>query len=77
MEEKNLLNQYKEIIDEILLVSKTDLKGNITYANDAFVKVSGFKREELLGKPHNIIRHPDMKKDIITFEILEDEIVKI
>jgi len=64
LEEKNLLNQYKEIIDEILLVSKTDLKGNITYANDAFVKVSGFKKEELLGKPHNIIRHPDMKKEV-------------
>ena len=43
-----------------LLVSKTDLKGIITYANDAFVKVSGFSREELIGKNHNIVRHPDM-----------------
>ncbi|AVZ79330.1 hypothetical protein C3497_07670 [Zoogloeaceae bacteirum Par-f-2] len=42
------------------LVSKTDLKGIITYANDAFVEISGFTREELIGKNHNVIRHPDM-----------------
>lgn len=44
----------------VSLVSKTDLKGRITYANDAFVKISGYSKEELLGKPHNIVRHPDM-----------------
>ncbi len=42
------------------LVSRTDLKGIITYANDAFVAISGFTREELIGSSHNIIRHPDM-----------------
>jgi aerotaxis receptor len=42
------------------LVSKTDLKGIITYANDAFVDISGFSRDELLGKNHNLVRHPDM-----------------
>ncbi len=42
------------------LVSKTDLKGIITYANDAFVELSGFGREELIGKNHNLVRHPDM-----------------
>ncbi len=42
------------------LVSKTDLKGAITYANDAFIAISGFSREELLGQNHNIVRHPDM-----------------
>lgn len=42
------------------LVSRTDLKGTITYANDAFVQISGFTREELVGKNHNIVRHPDM-----------------
>jgi PAS domain S-box-containing protein len=42
------------------LVSKTNLKGIITYANDAFVELSGFTREELIGKNHNIVRHPDM-----------------
>ena len=42
------------------LVSRTDLKGVITYANDAFVEISGFSREELIGKSHNLVRHPDM-----------------
>lgn len=42
------------------LVSKTDLKGVITQANDAFVNISGFTREELIGKNHNLVRHPDM-----------------
>jgi len=42
------------------LVSRTDLKGSITYANDAFVAISGFSRDELLGKNHNLVRHPDM-----------------
>jgi aerotaxis receptor len=42
------------------VVSKTDLKGSITYANDAFVELSGYTREELVGKNHNMVRHPDM-----------------
>ncbi|MBS0345462.1 MAG: PAS domain-containing protein [Proteobacteria bacterium] len=42
------------------LVSKTDLKGIITHANDAFVRISGFQRDELLGRSHNLVRHPDM-----------------
>ena len=42
------------------LVSKTDLKGSITYCNDAFIALSGFDKDELLGKNHNIVRHPDM-----------------
>jgi aerotaxis receptor len=42
------------------LVSKTDLKGIITYVNDTFVELSGFERAELIGKSHNIVRHPDM-----------------
>ena len=44
----------------VVLVSKTDTKGIITYANDAFVEISGYSREELIGKSHNIVRHPDM-----------------
>ncbi|MHB9118968.1 MAG: methyl-accepting chemotaxis protein [Burkholderiales bacterium] len=43
-----------------ILVSKTDLKGAITYANDAFIEVSGFDKDELYGKNHNVVRHPDM-----------------
>ncbi|TDO16753.1 MULTISPECIES: methyl-accepting chemotaxis protein [Halomonas] len=46
--------------DEHFLISRTDLKGRITYANPAFIEVSGFSHEELLGAPHNIVRHPDM-----------------
>ncbi|HEX8988097.1 MAG TPA: methyl-accepting chemotaxis protein [Rhodocyclaceae bacterium] len=42
------------------LVSKTDLKGVITYVNDTFVDLSGFSRDELIGKSHNVVRHPDM-----------------
>ncbi|WP_371766408.1 methyl-accepting chemotaxis protein [Massilia sp.] len=42
------------------IVSKTDTKGRITYVNPAFIEVSGFTEEELIGKAHNIVRHPDM-----------------
>lgn len=44
----------------ITIVTRTDAKGRIVYANDAFVDVSGFSRDELLGQPHNMVRHPDM-----------------
>ncbi|MFT3956862.1 MAG: methyl-accepting chemotaxis protein [Piscinibacter sp.] len=45
------------------LLSTTDLKGRITYANDAFVRVSGFTRDELYGQAHNLVRHPDMPEE--------------
>jgi aerotaxis receptor len=50
--------------DGELIVSRTDLKGNITYANETFAFISGYKVEELIGKSHNIVRHPDMPKSI-------------
>ncbi|HQC81559.1 MAG TPA: methyl-accepting chemotaxis protein [Accumulibacter sp.] len=43
-----------------VIISHTDAKGRITHVNDALVEISGFSEEELLGKPHNILRHPDM-----------------
>jgi aerotaxis receptor len=46
--------------DSAIIISKTDPKGIITEANDDFVEVSGFSREEIIGQPHNILRHPDM-----------------
>ena len=46
--------------DDIMIVSMTDLKGIITYVNKDFLEVSGFTEEELIGKNHNIVRHPDM-----------------
>jgi PAS domain S-box-containing protein len=58
-----LLSEYKKAIDESAIVSKTDLNGLITYANDNFCDVSGYSREELVGKSHNIIRHPDMPSE--------------
>lgn len=45
------------------LISRTDTKGNIIYANPAFVEASGFSRDELMGAPHNIVRHPDMPEE--------------
>ena len=48
------------IHDDTLIVSKTDTKGKLTYFNDQFVAAAGFTDAELMGQPHNIIRHPDM-----------------
>jgi aerotaxis receptor len=45
------------------IVTKTDLKGKITYANPAFVDISGFTEDELVGRPHNVVRHPDMPRE--------------
>ncbi len=45
------------------LVSTTDLKGRITYCNPSFISVSGYTRDELMGQPHNLIRHPDMPEE--------------
>ena len=50
------------VFEEGVIVSETDLKGIITYANRKFCQIAGYDKEELLGKPHNIIRHPDMPK---------------
>jgi len=55
-----LLNQYKDVVDNSSLVSKTDADGIITYVNDSFCKISGYKREELIGKNHNIVRDPSV-----------------
>ncbi|HHQ4761270.1 TPA: methyl-accepting chemotaxis protein [Aeromonas veronii] len=51
-----------EFADDIQLVSTTDLKGDITYANPAFCQVAGYRLEEMLGQHHNLVRHPDMPK---------------
>jgi len=48
--------------EEGVIVSETDLRGIITYANRKFCEIAGYSREELVGKPHNIIRHPDMPR---------------
>ena len=53
-----------KLSSEQMLVSKTDAHGNIVYSNECFVDVSGYSKEELIGTPHNILRHPDMPKAI-------------
>ena len=59
----NLLEQYKNTVDRSAIVSKTDARGIITYVNEEFCRISGYTKEELMGQPHNIVRHPDMSKD--------------
>ncbi|AXH14774.1 hypothetical protein CP985_01465 [Malaciobacter mytili LMG 24559] len=54
------LSEYKRLLNESDIISKANPKGIITYVNDNFVNISGYTKEELLGKPHNIVRHPDM-----------------
>ena len=58
----NLPVTNREIVmgDDMVIVTKTDLNGVITYANPDFLKISGFSEEELIGQSHNIVRHPDM-----------------
>lgn len=48
--------------DGCLITSRTDLNGIITHANEAFIIMSGWERDEIIGKPHHILRHPDMPK---------------
>jgi len=60
--------------ENLFIVSKTDLKGNITYANDLFIEVSGYSEKELIGTPHNILRHKDMPRAV--FKLLWDKIQK-
>ena len=64
----------KRFKDNEILVSKTDLKGKITYGNQIFIELTGYSENELLGAPHNIIRHPDMPKAV--FKYLWDNIAK-
>lgn len=59
-QQHNLLVDYKRAVDYRTIISKTDPKGIITYANEAFCKVSGYTEQELLNENHNIIRHSDM-----------------
>ena len=68
----NLLQQYRQAIDTALIVSITDRKGIITYVNDNFCSISGYAESELLGKPHNIVRHPD--NDPVIFKELWETI---
>lgn len=58
--------------DDEIIVSKTDLKGRLTYANNVFLRIAGYTEEEVLDQPHSMIRHPDMPRCI--FKLLWDTI---
>ena len=51
-----------QLDSETIIVSETDKKGKILYANEDFCKICGYTKDELIGKPHNIVRHPDMPR---------------
>ena len=55
-----------------MIVSETDMKGNIIYANKDFCKIAGYTKDELIGQPHNIVRHKDMPK--VAFKDLWDTV---
>ncbi|MFT7860555.1 MAG: diguanylate cyclase [Sulfurimonas sp.] len=60
------MEEHIHLIDQYVIISSTDLHGRIIAVSDAFCKISGYRREELVGNNHNIIRHPDMKKSFFT-----------
>lgn len=62
----------RDFASDELIVTKTDSTGRITYANDVFIRVSGFSECELLGQPHSMIRHPDMPRAV--FKLLWDRL---
>jgi len=72
MSEKGLTGVERQFRDDELIVSKTDLQGRITYCNDVFMRMAGYKESDLLGKPHSIIRHPAMPRCV--FKLLWDTI---
>lgn len=59
-----ILEQYQAIVDKTNIVSKTDLKGVITYVNSKFIEISGYTQDELIGKPHNILRDPELPSSL-------------
>ena len=59
-----LLSEYKRAVDLGAIVSKANPKGLITYVNDSFIKISGYTQDELIGKPHSLVKHPDTKKEV-------------
>ena len=68
------IQSFNKIFDENIITSSTDIKGNIQTVSKAFCKISGYEKEELIGKSHNIVRHPDMPKSL--YEELWNTITK-
>lgn len=68
----HLTGRERTFGEDEIIVSKTDPKGRITYANEVFLRVAEYTEDEILGKPHNLIRHPDMPRCV--FKVLWDTI---
>lgn len=68
----HLTGVERVVRDDEIIVSKTDTKGRITYCNDTFMSMAGYKESELIGQPHNIIRHPAMPR--CAFKLVWDTI---
>ena len=64
-----------EVPNDEVIISRTDLKGNITYANELFCEISGYSLEELIANPHSMVRHPDMPRSVYKdlWQTLKDE----
>ncbi len=62
--ELNILKQYKDIADKSAIVSKTNPKGDITFVNEKFSEISGYTKDELIGKNHRILKDPDTPKEV-------------
>lgn len=53
-----------DALDKVAVISTTDLQGNITYANELFCRLTGYTSDELVGRPHSLVRHPDVPKSL-------------
>lgn len=72
MVQQAITGKERRLQDTEIIVSKTDIKGILTYCNQTFMEISDYRESELIGKPHNIIRHPKMPRCI--FRLLWDTI---
>lgn len=63
LQECTKLDAMNDLFNKYTITSETDTKGVITYVSEPFIEISGYSREELIGKPHNIVRHEDMSQE--------------
>jgi len=66
------LEDGEVLYDDLYLLSETDEKGIVTYASDSFLKIANMTRDDILGQPHNIVRHPEMPR--AAFKSLWDDV---
>lgn len=71
---QSLSDKVLGALENVMVISTTDLQGNITYVNDLFCKLTGYSRDELLGQPHSIVRHASVPKS--TYKQMWDTIKK-